>query len=137
MTAPGTQATMQILRENHTREVTVELGELPRERTAGRGGEEMQAPARLGFSVQNLTPALARQLGAEGSEGVVVTQVDPRSEAYQAGVRRGMVIYEVNQHEVHDVQEFRQAVERAEQSGQILLLGQMQQGTMYITFPIG
>jgi serine protease Do len=137
MSAPGTKATVQILRDNQQRDVTIELGELPRERMAARGGEEMQAPARLGFSVQNLTPDLAQQLKAERSEGVVVTQVDPDSEAYQAGVRRGMVIYEVNRHEVHNVQDFRRAVEQAESSKRILLLGQNQQATMYITFPIG
>ena len=82
----------------------------------------MQTPARLGFSVQNLTPELAKQLGAERPEGVVVTQVDPRSEACQAGVRRAMVIHEVNQQEVKNVQDFRQAVEKAEQSKQMLLL---------------
>lgn len=117
--------------------MSVELGELPRERTAARGGEEMQAPARLGFSVQNLTPELAQQLGAERPEGVVVTQVDPSSEAYQAGGRRGMVIREVNKQEVKNVQDFRQAVEKAEQSKQVLLLVQSSQATMYLTFPIG
>jgi len=137
MTAPGTQARLQILRENHQREVSVELGELPHERTAAREGEETPAPAQLGFSVQNMTPTLAKHLGTERSEGVVVTEVDPNSEAYEAGVRRGMVIYEVNKHEVKNTQEFRQAMEQAEQSKRILLLGQIQDATMYITFPVG
>ena len=137
MSAPGTKATIQVLRENQKREFSVELGELPREQTAARGSEEMQAPGRLGFSVQNLTPELAKQLGAERPEGVVVTQVDPRSEAYQAGVRPGMVIHEVNQQEVRNVQDFRQAVEKAEQSKQMLLLVQSPEATRYITFPIG
>jgi serine protease Do len=137
MSAPGTKATLQILRENQKREVSVELAELPRERTAARGGEEAPAPARLGFGVQNLTPELAKQLGIERPEGVVVTQVDPNSEAYQAGVRRGMVIREINQQEVKNVEDFRQAVQKAEQSKQVLLLVQSPQATMYLTFPIG
>src|SRR5215831_14758921 len=137
MTAPGTQARLQIVREDHQRDVSVELGELPHERTAAREGEETPAPAQLGFSVQNMTPTLAKHLGTERSEGVVVTEVDPNSEAYEAGVRRGMVIYEVNKHEVKNTQEFRQAMEQAEQSKRILLLGQIQDATMYITFPVG
>ena len=127
---------MQILRENQQRTVSVEVGELPRERTAARGGKETQPAARLGFRVQNLTPELAQKLGAERPEGVV-TEVDPRSEAYQAGVRRGMAIREVNQQEVQNVQDFRQAVEKAEQSKQMLLLVQSPQATMYLTFPVG
>jgi serine protease Do len=137
MSAPGTKASVQLLREKQQREVSVELGELPREQTAARSSEEMQAPGRLGFSVQNLTPDLAKQLGAERPEGVVVTQIDPRSEAYQAGIRRGMVIREVNQQAVKNVQDFRQAVEKAEQSKQMLLLVQSPEATRYITFPIG
>ena len=135
MTAPGTKAKAQILRENQKRDVTVELGELPRERTAARGGEET-APARLGFSVQNVTPEMAKQLGIERPEGVVVTQVDPQSVAYHAGVRRGMVIREVNQHEVKNVEDFRKAAEQAEQEKQVLLLVQSPQATMYLTFPL-
>jgi serine protease Do len=137
LTAPGTTVTVQILRKNQEREVSVELGELPQQPTAARGSEEMQAPSRLGFSVQNLTPELAQQLGVEGTTGVVVTQVDPNSEAYQAGVRRGMVIHEVNQQEVKNTQDFWEAVEKREQSEQILLLVQGPQATMYLTFPVG
>jgi serine protease Do len=104
---------------------------------ASRGGEEAQPPARLGFSVQNLTPELAQQLGYSDTEGVVVSQIDPRSEAYQAGVRRGMVIREVNHQEINNAQDFRQAVQKAEQDKQLLMLVESQQATMYITFPLG
>jgi serine protease Do len=137
MTAPGTKITMQILRENKQQELTATLGELPREQKAARAGEETPSPVRLGFKVQNLTPELAQQLGYDDTEGVVVTEIDPRSEAYQAGVRRGMVIREINHQEVSNTQKFRQAVEQAEQSKQMLLLVESQQATMYITFPLG
>jgi serine protease Do len=137
MTAPGTKAPVQFLRDNKKQDVTIELGELPREQMASRGGEEAQPPARLGFSVQNLTPELAQQLGYSDTEGVVVSQIDPRSEAYQAGVRRGMVIREVNHQEINNAQDFRQAVQKAEQDKQLLMLVESQQATMYITFPLG
>jgi serine protease Do len=136
MSAPGTKVPVQILRDNKKREVTIELGELPREQTA-RAGEETPAPARLGFNVQNLTPEIAQQLGYNDTEGVVVTQIDPRSDAYQAGVRRGMVIREVNHQEVSNTQDFREAVQKAEQEKQLLMLVENQQATMYITFRLG
>jgi serine protease Do len=137
MSAPGTKVPLEILRDNKKREVTVELGELSREQTAARTGEEGQAPVRLGFSVQNLTPDIARQLGYDDTKGVVVTQIDPRSEAYQAGVRRGMVIREVNHQEVNNMQDFQEAVQKAEQEKQLLMLVESQQATLYVTFPIG
>jgi serine protease Do len=137
MSAPGTKVPVQILRDNKKREVTVELGELPREQTAARAGEEGQSPVQLGFSVQNLTRDIARQLGYDDTKGVVVTQIDPRSEAYQAGVRRGMVIREVNHQEVNNMQDFQEAVQKAEQEKQLLMLVESQQATLYVTFPIG
>ena len=137
MTAPGTKAAMQLLRENQKRELTVEVGALPREQTAGATEEETPPPARVGFSVQNLPPDLAKQLGYDSPEGVIVTQVDPNSEAYQAGVRRGMLIRQVNRQDVSSTQEFRQALEQAESTKRVLLLVQDQQATRYITFPLG
>ena len=128
---------MQILRENQKRELTVEVGALPREQTAGATEEETPPPARVGFSVQNLPPDLAKQLGYDSPEGVIVTQVDPNSEAYQAGVCRGMLIRQVNRHDVSNTQEFRQALEQAEATKRVLLLVQDQQATRYITFPLG
>jgi serine protease Do len=139
MTTPSTKAPVQILRDNKKQELTIVLGELPKEPTA-RAGEEPEpqaAPARLGFSVQDLTPAVAQQLGYDGTEGVVVTHIDPGSKAYEAGIRRGMVIREVNHHGVSNTQEFRQAVSKAERDKRVLLLVQSQQATMYITFPLG
>src|SRR5215470_17075019 len=130
MSAPGTKVPVQILRDNKKREVTIELGELPHEQTAARASEETPAPARLGFNVQNITPELAQQLGYSDAEGVVVTQIDPRSEAYQAGVRRGMVIREVNHQEVNNTQDFRQAVQKAEQEKQLLMLVENQRATI-------
>ncbi|MGE3538808.1 MAG: DegQ family serine endoprotease [Candidatus Tectimicrobiota bacterium] len=136
MSAPGTRVTVQVLRDNKRRDIPVELGELPREQTA-QAEEESQTPARLGFNVQSLTPDIARQLGYDTTEGVVVQQVDPRSEAYQAGVRTGMVILQINRQEVTNINEFRQAVSQAEAARRVLLLVQTPQATRYITFPVG
>lgn len=137
MTPPGTRITLQVLRDSTRREIPVELGELPHEQTARAGEESPQPPARLGFNVQPLTPDVAKQLGASATEGVVVQQVDPRSEAYQAGLRPGMIILQVNRQEVTDVEAFREAVGQADAAHRVLLLVQTPQATRYITFPIG
>ena len=82
--------------------------------------------------MQNLTEDLAAQLGYNTTAGVVVTQVDPRSEAYTAGMRRGMLIRQVNRREISNVQEFQQALAPSEQTNRVLLLVQDQQATRYI-----
>ena len=66
MSPPGTKVPVQILRDNTKREVTIELGALPREQAAARAGEESQSPARLGFNVQNLTPGISSAAWLQG-----------------------------------------------------------------------
>jgi serine protease Do len=64
-----------------------------REETNGQ-----QARAKVdgyGLSVQPLTPVLARQLGYEGKEGVVVASVDPDGPAAQNGLEAGDLITKV------------------------------------------
>jgi serine protease Do len=63
MTAPGTQITMQLLRDNKKQELTATLGELPREQTAARAGEETQSPRLAGWS-QILVPSYPRDNAA-------------------------------------------------------------------------
>jgi serine protease Do len=130
MMAPGTKVQLKVVRDDHPREITITLGELPSEPTAS--ATETAPSGKLGFSVQNLTEDLAAQLGYNTTEGVVVTQVAPRSEAYTAGIRRGMLIRQVNRQDVSDVQEFRQALASSEQTHRVLLLVQDQQATRYI-----
>ena len=52
----------------------------------------------LGLSLQPLTAALAAQLNlTPGVRGLVVTTVDPSSDAAQEGIQRGDVILSINQ----------------------------------------
>ncbi|HEU5398463.1 MAG TPA: DegQ family serine endoprotease [Gammaproteobacteria bacterium] len=50
----------------------------------------------LGVTIQNLTPEIAKGLGINASEGVVVTQVQRGSGAEKAGVKAGDVILKVD-----------------------------------------
>lgn len=79
---------------------------------AGRMGEQPgeQAPPEFGLHVKELTPERARQLGMDGSKGVLVSEVDPASFADDLGFGRGDVIAEVNRQSVNTVDEYTKAV---------------------------
>jgi S1-C subfamily serine protease len=131
--APGSRTRLTILRDNKQQEITATLGELPAEREraqAGPSGESGQA--RLGISVQELTPSIARQLGLpSGTTGVLVADVQPGSVAAEAGLRRGDVIQEVNRRPVRSVTDFQRAVSGA--GDPVLLLINRGGSTIYVT----
>jgi Do/DeqQ family serine protease len=125
--APGASVTLDIIRNNEPRKVTVTLGTRPtgvdwdRQNNGGKGGNDNDdngnsgsASAR-GIGVETLTPDLAQQVGiSENIRGVVVDSVDPDSPAADANISRGMVITGVDRHPVSNVQEFKRLMAQAQ-----------------------
>ena len=76
----------------------MKIGELTEDVLASSSGEVETND--LGFSVQNISPALAEQFDAKPGDGVVVTEVKRGSLASMAGLEVGTVIHQVNRQKV-------------------------------------
>lgn len=130
--SPGTVAHLQIYRKGTTLQKDVTLGTLPGngQGTAtpnGQPGEVLK-----GMDVQALTPDLAQQLNLPaGISGVVVTQVDPNSDAAASGIQQGDVIQEVNHKPVHNMAEY-QAAAASVGNQPVLLLVYRQGGNFFV-----
>lgn len=135
LVAPGTTIPLVVMRGKKRLDVSVKVGELPTEPVASTAEPERAEP--LGFNVQDLSSELAQQLGYKRGDGVVVTQVEPNSAAYEAGIRRGMLILQVNQKTVNNTQAFHEALAGAERSKRVLLLVQDRKSTRYVALPFG
>jgi serine protease Do len=121
---PGANAKLTIWRDGKSRDVTVNLGELPETAEKGEAGESNEG-ALEGVEVQDLTSDLSQQLKLPSStHGVVVTQVDPSSPASAVGLERGMVIQEVNRKPVNNVDQYKQALAGADNQQVLLLVNQ-------------
>jgi serine protease Do len=108
---PGTTVHLEIWRDGKTQDVSVTLGELPPDKEAKGGAEENSSGALEGVDVQELTPDIEQQLNLPtGTRGVVVTSVDPSSDAAAAGLGQGDVIEEVNHKPVTNIEQYRQAL---------------------------
>lgn len=81
----------------------------------------------LGVSVSNLTDEQASAMKVTAG-GVMITEVDPNGAAYEAGLRRGMVILTVGQTEVKDLDSFKTAMEGQTVKDKVLLYVQVQPG---------
>jgi serine protease Do/serine protease DegQ len=65
---------------------------------------------RLGVTTQDVTPAVAKQLGLGVTEGAVVQKVEPGSTAEQAGLRSGDVVVATNGRPVRSAGELRNRI---------------------------
>jgi serine protease Do len=134
------------LRTGQRRTLNVEVAERPTEQELARingivpegesgnegGSAEAEAPgaasarASLGMSLQVLTPELARRGGLRGDvAGLVITDLDPNSDAAQKGLRPGYVILRVDRVAATTPQAVNQAVEaarRANKNSVVLLV---------------
>jgi serine protease Do len=128
---PGTDVTVKVLRDGSERTVNARLAELPTETAKVDRPESETDRALDGVSVENVTARTARQLGLpETASGVVVTQIDPSSEAADSGLRRGDVIQEVNRKPVRNVEDFQNALRNSKD--QTLLLVNRQGNSLYL-----
>jgi serine protease Do len=107
-TNPGTVVTLDVIRDGKPLTVKVTLGERPSNIGVRASVGEPPANGTLrGITVQALTGDLRQQLGAPaGTEGVVITNLDPNSPAAQSGLRTGDIIESISRQPVHSVADF-------------------------------
>jgi len=116
-TSPGSKVELEVVRSGQRRTLRVELGrrddEVAERPAAAPAAAE--SSSELGMAVQPLTPEYARQLGiAEDQQGVLVTAVEPGSVAERGGVARGDVVVSIGRRPIANMDDYRQAIEKAD-----------------------
>lgn len=143
---PGKRIPIELVRRGNRQTVNVTVGTRPSEEELaaqgfGQPDEEEedtlnQAPQRqgagviedsMGVSVVPMTGQIARQLGLPSNTGgLVISVVDPRSDAGQRGLRRRDVILSADQREVNSVEELEAIIEDFEGAGRGSILLEVQ-----------
>ena len=117
---PGTEVTLEILRDGQPMTLKVTLAERPADLSVRAGGGSVREGTLRGMAVQNLTPALRDQLGLPANvTGVVIAELDPNSPAAHKGLEAGDVIEGINRHPVRNVADFTRLA--ADAKGDVLL----------------
>jgi serine protease Do len=140
-TPVGRRVPLDIIRGGRRQTVQVAVGERPTEdqlaRLSGGGtpdqptGPAPVAPQKaLGLSLATLTPELARAANLPPTaHGVIITAVDPNSDASDDGLQRGDLIISVNNQLVTTPAQVIGAVETARRSGRTSVLLLVKRGS--------
>ena len=141
-TLPGTEIKVTVNRDGKEQELTAKLDEFDvnASKKTGPGGEEDDNSAgpqsqggKLGLALQPVTPQIAKQLGLDsGSEGMLVTEVDPSGPSAEAGIDRNDVILEINRTAVNSIADVKAALDKAGDKPVLLLVSRRGQ-TIYLT----
>ncbi len=141
----GTAVKIKILRHKKEIEVEVKIAELTKkmadsssgEEESGRSNsnkEEEESNALSGLTVRELTPALAPRLGLDEKEtGIVAMKVDPASRVYEAGIRHGDIILQINQKNVSTLEEYNKVASKIKSSERILILLRRKGQDLFVT----
>lgn len=134
-TQPETQVTLKIVRDGKEKSFSLALGELPANEMSARGapgGWGGKADSLEGVQMADLDARTRRQYEIPAQvTGALVTDVDPGSAAFAAGLRQGDVIVEVNRRDVNNVSDVVRAA-RSARSESLLLRVWGQGGSRYV-----
>lgn len=139
--APGATVKLNVLHKGQDKVVNLTLGQLPNtveakadtDKDGGKGANRGTDVPKLGMTV-----APANSVAGAGKEGVVVTEVDPKSAAAERGFKEGDVILEVGGKSVATAGEVRDAINAARTDNKNSVLMRVKSGgqSRFVAVPI-
>jgi serine protease Do len=138
--APDARARLKILRDGKPKTIEVTLKELPDSEQTSRTDRRRETPSDetlQGVTVGDITAAARRQWGIPRElEGALVMQVAPDSASYEAGLRPGDVILELNRQRVRNAEDAVALSEKAKDKTTLLRVWS-RGGTRYLVVDEG
>jgi serine protease Do len=132
-TMPGTEVDFVIIRNGKEKKITVEVGSKAESELA----DTSDLGRKFGLTVKTIDEATADEYSnAKEGEGVLVVEVKPGSPAARVGIRKGMIVLEVNRTEVVDVGEFNEALKESAENEKALLLVKTGRYAQYVVLQI-
>jgi len=139
--APGTAVKLNVLHKGEDKIINLTLGTLPNQLEAkADNGNDDRGGATRGTDVPKLglTVAPANSVAGAGKEGVVVTEVDPKSAAAERGFKEGDVILEVAGKTVASANDVRDAIAAAKNDNKNVVLMRVKSGgqSRFVAIPL-
>ena len=133
--AIGSKHRLDVVRDGRMMQAELVVQEAPRERNKRAQAEASQsltAHPLSGVMVDEVTPALARQMDLVANSGLVVTDVEEGSVAEVSGLQPGDLILELNRQPVTTFHAFQRLAEPLKPADLALLLINRQGAVLYV-----
>lgn len=130
---PGATINLTVLRNGKQIDIPINIGSFPTE-VAQQVIENKEN--KFGFSVQDLTPELAKKFGYQEENGVIIAKVNPGTPAAWAGLKAGTLIVGVRQTNVSSVNEFNSIIEKLPKGGPLLLLVKQDGAVRFVSLQV-
>jgi serine protease Do len=139
--APGNAVKLNVLHKGQDKVVNLTLGQLPNTLEAKADNDDRdRGSATRGTDVPKLglTVAPANSVAGAGKDGVVVTEVDPKSAAAERGFKEGDVILEVGGKSVASAGDVRDAIDAARTDNKNSVLMRVKSGgsSRFVAVPV-
>ncbi|MCA9472335.1 MAG: DegQ family serine endoprotease [Nitrospirales bacterium] len=136
-TPVDTSVDITIMRDGEEQKLSTKISEHPDSIQLASVGKSVHESALAGVKVQDLDQRLAQTLGVKGmTEGVVVTYVEPGSQAERAGLVRGDIISEINKEEIHSLREYQEVVSELTHDKLALVLVHRNGNPLFLTIKV-
>jgi len=137
----NTTVKVKLLRNKKEVVVDVVIVELPKKLAEASSQEnesqesrEGESSALAGLVVRELTPDLARRYGFEAHEkGVVVVQIETGSRLFEAGIRPGDIILQINQTPITSLEDYKKITPKIKAKERLLLLLRRKGQDLFVT----
>jgi serine protease Do len=149
----GASANFAVLRNGQPRSITAKIGNRPDQRVASNadpdnpdgaqdraGGQNASTLQAMGLGLASVTPEARRNFNIDaGVDGVLITRVDPDSDAGDKGIQPGDVVLSVANKPVHSPRDVLAQVAAARSAGRhsVLLLVATQGGQRFVAIDVG
>ena len=138
---PGNSVKLNVLHKGQDKTVNLTLGQLPNTMEAKADNDNGdQGGATRGTDVPKLglTVAPANSVAGAGKDGVVITEVDPKSPAAERGFKEGDVILEVAGKNVSSAGDVREAITAARNDNKNSVLMRVKSGgsSRFVAVPL-
>ncbi len=140
--APGNAVKLNVLHKGQDKVINLTLGQLPNslEAKADTDNNDRGSAIPRGTDVPKLglTLAPANSVAGAGKDGVVVTEVDPKSAAAERGFKEGDVILEVAGKSVTNAGDVREAIDAARTDSKNSVLMRVKSGgsSRFVAVPL-